>query len=267
MQRETSDFYSMSAEFYDLDYREKRYNEDLDFYVSESAASGGPVLELGCGTGRVSLAIAEAGIEVEGVDLSESMLQRLHSKLLEQPPQVRNRLSAQTGDLCSIRLHKTFPLVISPFRVVQHLIDRRQQRQWLRTVRRHLRSAGSLVFDVFQPDFELMFEMRERFLEIDYIHPQTSHRVRRWSQVDPMVETQTMRVHFNWCIEDAAGAPVRQRDGSVTLRWFTRAELENLLELEGFQVTDYWGTFDRQPFGVGSQNQIVKAKPSSPDHA
>ena len=72
-------------------------------------------------------------------------------------------------------------------------------------------------------------------------------------------EWQTNEVHFRWLEEDQAGAQVSESTGRLQFRWFTSAELENLLELEGFRITDYWGSFRREPFGDGSRQQIIRA--------
>lgn len=143
--------------------------------------------------------------------------------------------------------------------MVQHLREREDQRAWLRNVRRHLAPGGALCFDVFQPDFHYLSRPRGPEVEIDRTDSLTGLRTRRIFQTRPYPALQLIEVHFEWLVENTAGDSVCRSAGSVVFRWFTRGEIENLLELEGFNITDYWGSFNREPFGEGSQEQIIRA--------
>jgi len=253
------ELFRIAARFYDADYAALGYNADIPFYVELAVASGGPVLEMGCGTGRVLLPTAHAGVCIHGVDLSPDMLAELRKKLAGEPDPVQQRVSLTEGDVCSVELRTRFALVTAPFRVVQALLEREDQRAWLRNVRRHLLPGGALCFDVFQPDYRYLIEPRGPNLEMDRTDPNTGLRTRRTSRTVPYPATQRLEVHFQWTVEDAGGRPVSESSASLFLTWFTRGELENLLELEGFRITDYWGSFQREPFGEGSRDQIVRA--------
>ena len=87
---------------------------DVAFYVAQAQAAGSPVLELACGTGRVTIAIAEAGLRVVGLDLSPQMLARFEAKLPALPVEVRERITLVQGDMRSFDLGQRFPLVIIP---------------------------------------------------------------------------------------------------------------------------------------------------------
>jgi len=253
------EFYSRCAGFYDADYAARGYSEDIPFYVKLAVASGGPVLEMGCGTGRILLPAARAGVRVHGMDASRDMLARLRESLAKESREVRRRVSLTRGDIRSARADRKFALVTAPFRVAQHLLERADQRAWLRNVRRHLRPGGALCFDVFQPDYRYVAGPREPEVDLDRTDPATGRRVRRFSRTVPQPERQRIEVHFRWLVENASGKKVSESTGSSTMRWFTRGELENLLELEGFRITHYWGSFRREPFGRGSEQQIVRA--------
>ncbi len=257
---EVSEFYRIASEFYDADYAAKAYSEDIRFYVDLACASGGPVLEMGCGSGRVLLPIARAGIRIHGIDISSDMLAALRRSLSVEPPAVQQRVTVSEGDVSKAVVDGRFVLVTSPFRVVQHLQDRPEQRAWLRNVRRHLALGGALCFDVFQPDFQYLARPRGPEVEIDRTDPESGLRVRRIYQTRPHSALQLLEIHFEWLVENARGEMVSRSAGSTVMRWYTRGELENLLELEGFAITDYWGSFLREPFGDGSQNQIIRAE-------
>lgn len=258
---DVAEFYRIAAEFYDGDYAAKTYREDIHFYVDLARASGGPVLEMGCGTGRVLLPVARAGIRIHGIDLAGEMLAVLRQSLSLDPPAVQQRVTVTEGDVRKTTVDGRFALVTAPFRVVQHLLERQDQRAWLRNVRHHLAPGGALVFDVFQPDFHYLSRPRGPEVEIDRTNPETGMRVRRSFQTRPHSALQLLEIHFEWLVENAGGEMVSQSAGSTVMRWYTRGELENLLELEGFAITDYWGSFNRELFGEGSQNQVIRAGP------
>lgn len=253
------EFYSVCAAYYDADYAARGYSEDIAFYVDQAVASGGPVLEMGCGTGRILLPTARAGIRVHGMDLSPEMLSRLREALAKEPTEVQRRVSLTEGDIRTTRAGGKFALVTAPFRVAQHMLEREDQRAWLRNARRHLRLNGALCFDVFQPDYRRVAAPSGPDAEVDRTDPKTGLRVRLIVRTAPHPEMQRIEVHFQWLVEDASGATVSDSSASSVIRWFTRGELENLLELEGFRIVDYWGSFQREPFGAGSPQQIIRA--------
>src|SRR5262249_16400485 len=139
-----------AAEFYDhvVPYRERG---DIDFYVNEAQKSGGPLLEIGCGTGRVRVPIAAAGVEAVGLELSSRMLLLCREKLALEPPDVRCRVELIQGDMRQFDLGRQFPLITIPFRPLQLLVTVDDQLSCLETVRRHLVTGGKLILDVFNP--------------------------------------------------------------------------------------------------------------------
>ena len=251
------DLFRVEAAFYDGDYAALDWTADVPFYVELARESGGPVLEMGCGTGRILLPVARAGVRIHGVDRSPAMLAELDRKLCAEPAEVRERVSFSEGDIRTVEAGGQFALVTAPFRVVQFLLTREDQRAWLRNVRRHLAPGGALCFDVFQPNLAYLVGPRGPFLELDRRDPVSGRRVRRFARTTPHNEWQTVEVEFRWEIQEAGATT--ETTSTLVLRWFTRAELESLLELEGFEITDYWGTFAREAFGEGSPEQIVRA--------
>ncbi|MEK7755322.1 MAG: class I SAM-dependent methyltransferase, partial [Acidobacteriota bacterium] len=232
------------------------------FYRRLAEACGGPVLEMGCGTGRVLLPLARAGIAMHGMESSLAMLGQLRASLDREPASVRDRVALTHGDIRSTDAGLRFALVIAPGNVLHSFLERNEQRAWLANARRHLAAGGALVFDVFQPDYRRLLAAPDDWVQdVDRVDSRTGHRVRRLARCVHEVEFQRFRVEMRWVIEDAAGQTVAQESASVMQRWFTRGELENLLDLEGFRITDYWGSFAEEPFGKGSPAQIVRAVP------
>lgn len=256
------EFYDACAAYYDGDYDSAGYDADVPFYVELARESGGPVLELGCGTGRVLLPVARAGIEVVGVDSSAGMLEGLEARIAAEPAAVRRRVRRVRGDVRTVRVEGEFPLVIAPFRVVQHLVETADQRAWLRNVARHLRREppGELVFDVFQPDYSLIAEGETVSVDVERQDPATGATIRRVSRARYHPESQTFEVGFQWLVEGDDGEETPVDEIETVARWYTRPELELLLEIEGFELLDFWGGFDRSALGSESEDQVVRAR-------
>jgi ubiquinone/menaquinone biosynthesis C-methylase UbiE len=115
------DSYHVSAKYYDGAYAAMRDLVDAPFYLELAKEIGGPVLEIGCGTGRVLLPIARHGIEIHGVDNSAPMLGILRESLAQEKPDVRNKVTLHAGDMRDLFLSRRFPLVTIPFRPMQHM--------------------------------------------------------------------------------------------------------------------------------------------------
>ena len=139
---------------------------DVPFYVNAAKEFGDPVLELGCGSGRVAMAIALAGLKITGLDLLEKMLAQAERKLARLPEGVRARLNFVHADMTNFeikalfprRIVLQFPLIIIPFRPFQHLLEIQQQLDCVHCARKHLQPGGHLVLDFFQTDARRMHD-------------------------------------------------------------------------------------------------------------
>ena len=147
--------YGFTAEFYDhvAPYRERG---DVAFFVEMAQAAGGPVLEIGCGTGRVLIPTARAGSEIVGLDLSPSMLAVCRSNLAQEPAETQARVRLVEGDMRDFDLDQQFALATLPFRPFQHLTTIEDQIACLTTIHRHLAPGGRLVLDLFNPSIPFL---------------------------------------------------------------------------------------------------------------
>jgi SAM-dependent methyltransferase len=245
---------AVTARHYDEAYARLRApSGDAEFYLALARESGGPVLELGCGTGRVLLPIARAGIACTGLDLSPNMLDALRVK---QPPAslnlVRGRM--QDFDLGAAR----FALVTAPFRAFQHLYTVEDQLACLARVRRHLAPGGRFAFDVFKPRPERMALAHEPEQE-DARWREDEDEVVRSAEVTRDHASQTMQVtmHYDrW----RAGRRIARESADFRMRWFHRYELEHLLARAGFGDLALYGNFDRSAYGPDSPEMILIAR-------
>ncbi|HEY3279736.1 MAG TPA: class I SAM-dependent methyltransferase [Gemmatimonadales bacterium] len=230
--------------------------QDVAFYVEEAEQVRGPVLELGCGTGRILLPLARAGHTVVGLDSSPPMLARCRERIAAEPAAVRGRITLHQHDVRDFDLGTTYPLVIAPFRVLQHLITIKEQLAFLAAVARHLAAGGRFIFDVFNPHFAKLTGAdgveREDTPQQSLPDGRSFRRAARVTRV--RWADQVSEIELIWYV--AARRLVQTFD----LRWYLRAELEHLLARAGFQARDVYGDFTRAPLVDGSPEQIVCAE-------
>lgn len=260
MSDDSTAFYATCAHFYDGDYEAAGYDHDIDFYVAAARRSGGPVLELGCGTGRILLPTARAGVAIVGVDSSPAMLDRLAGKLSTEPAAVRECVRTAAADVRTLELGERFPLVTAPFRVLQHLVERADQRAFLAAVARHLAPGGEFVFDCFQADYEAVASPPQMAVDIERTDPESGRLIRRVARAEHNPEMQTFTVHLEWLLGEPDTPEYEERITRTVLRWYTLGELELLLEIAGFEILEVLGHFDGVKFGPGASDQIVRAR-------
>jgi SAM-dependent methyltransferase len=221
---------------------------DVEFYLDCARRFGSPILELGTGTGRILIPLAEAGYEVVGLDLSRAMLGVAAAKLDERP-EVADRVRLVEGDMTNFDLGQRFALAIIPARSFQHVVTPAGQRETLRCVRRHLMPSGHLILDLFDPNFELLFANDSTDLPSrEARDPRSGHLVRRTVVArhnDPLRQTVQETLRFE--VFDAAGHVLAREETSWTLRWSMRQEIAYLLELCGFEPVDLFSDFKGSP--------------------
>jgi SAM-dependent methyltransferase len=252
---------SFIADYYDESPIVKGRLQDVAFYRDAAREFGDPVLELGCGTGRITMALAEAGKRITGLDLSERMLERAVKKRAALHVEARERVHLVQGDMARFDLGETFRLVIIPFRPFQHLLEVRQQMDCLDCVRKHLAPGGRLILDVFQTDAERMHDpvhMRE-MLVTEY-NTADGRRVRISERVTAFHRAEQRNdVEMIFSIAHRDGRQERLVF-AWPLRYFFRYEVEHLLARCGFRVEAEYGDFDRTPIRADSPEMIFVAE-------
>jgi SAM-dependent methyltransferase len=204
--------------------------EDVGFYVEEALRSGGPVVELAVGTGRIAVPIAQAGIPVVGIDQSPAMI--AVAAEFARRTEVSELLDLRLGDLRDPPVEERVPLVICPFRSLLHLPGEAEKFGALRAARRLLVSGGRLVFDVFSPSRDDIEETHGRWLERE---PGIFERA-EW---DETARTLTLSVRGG-----AAAA-------TMQLHWLSLIEWERLIGEADLELDAVYGWFDRRPFEGG----------------
>ena len=265
------DFYEAAANLYDHTFgRAELEGErgDVAFYVQEARQAGSPVLELACGTGRVLIPIAHAGVPVVGLDSSPAMLATARKKLARLREATRQRIELVEGDMRSFSLDRRFDLVIIPFRSFLHLMTPADQRRALGRIREHLTDDGRLVFNIFDPRLDMIASHlghRGHPLEkeSEFTHPETGRQVVEWVRRRYDAANQTIEEERIFEELEAGGRVVSRTPAPLALRWIYRFEMEHLLELSGFTVEALYGGFDRGPFHHGGEQVWVARRASS----
>lgn len=256
-----ADAHYRDPHYYDHAYA--KYKVDVAFYLELATAAGGPVLELGVGTGRLAIALAERGVDVVGVDRMLGMLERARERLAKRPRRIRDRVELVHEDLRTVRLGRRFPLVIAPFNVLQHLYTREDVERALETCRVHSSRPGRLALDVLLPDVASLARHPDRFYKCRPIrHPRDGRRYAYAEafRYDRNTQIQTTVMRFS-AVDDPE---VRRFDYLVQRQFFPR-ELEALLHYNGFDVLRHDGGFRGEPLDECSESQVVIAQPRSSD--
>ena len=246
------------ADIYDAVYAD--LDHDLGFYTGLAESTGGPVLELGCGTGRVGLAIAAKGIDVVGVDISPRMVEAAQAKAKQR--KLSERCIFQTGDMADIRLAGSYPLVIMPFRSFQSMLTVEEQKAALATAAAHLGPGGTLAFDVFQPDVgQLGVESDETVpFHVRDVKQPGGGTIVVWGQNgwDGVEQVNSARLIIEEL--DAKGVMVRRIYRDFDLRYTFRYEMQHLLEICGFDVESVAGDFAGGPVTDDGDDMVWVAK-------
>ncbi|HEX2187528.1 MAG TPA: class I SAM-dependent methyltransferase [Longimicrobiaceae bacterium] len=265
-----------SVRYYDSDYPapwDEEYAENFDAttelqglahdvprYVGLAARTGGPVLELCCGTGRVGIPLARAGHAVTGVDLSEAMLDRLRDRLARETEEVRGRVSLARQDVARLDLpQKAFRLAILPFNSLLCITRMEDQLSTLRAAARHLTPGGLLVVDAVNP---LVLPLQgdpvpRPFLNRRNVH--TGDRYTRFAALGPVDEGQRQEL-YGWYDEVGPGGVVRRTEYRMHWRPVFRQELELMLGIAGFSVVSVEGGHRNEPFTSRSPKLFVTAR-------
>jgi SAM-dependent methyltransferase len=226
--------YDAIAELYDPWSRS--VTEDVPFYVAEARKAGGPIVELGVGTGRIAVPTAVAGVRVIGVDSSAGMLEICRRRAEEAS--VAELLDLRLGDLAAPPVSERVRLVTCPFRSYLHLPDEAARLAALSAARGLLVPGGRLIFDVFAPLKDDILATHGRWIERE---PEIFERA-DWDE-----EAQTLTLS------------VRGPEGEATMRlaWISARQWRKTLKKAGFEVEHCYGWFDYRPYRGGEDMVFV----------
>ncbi len=241
--------------YYELDHAD--YVADIPFYQDLARQAGEPVLELGCGAGRVLIPLAEAGITITGVDLAPRMLERAREQA--HAAGVANRITLVQADMRRLSLPTRFRLAFCALNTLMHLTELEDQIAVLESARRHLVSGGLFAVDLPNPHLSLHTEERTPLiLDKELIDPETGHRILKLVSYrsDPALQISDITVMYDEVDHDGQ---VQRTLVPMRMRWIYPYELRLMLEIAGFHLDQFYGSYDLEPFSTQSERLIAVA--------
>jgi SAM-dependent methyltransferase len=250
--------YEFVADLYDHVglYRDR---PDVRFFVEAATAAGSPVLEVGCGTGRVLIPTARAGVGIVGLDLSPHMLAICGQRLQAEPESVRGRVRLVEADMRNFDLGSRFTLATIPFRPFQHLITVEDQLSCLASIRRHLVDDGMLILDLFNPSLDFLVNRpvgEELDEEPTFVTPDGRTVVRRHKTVAIDRFQQVGHYELVYYVTHPDGRQERLVQ-AFPMRYLFRFEAEHLLARAGFTLEHVYADFDKNPYGSSYPGELL----------
>lgn len=223
-------------------------NQDLVFWIGQAQQHGDPILELACGTGRVTIALARQGFKMTGLDNSEAMLNEARRKSAAANVEVE----WIEADMRGFDLAKTFSLIMLPANTLCHLLSLDDFEACLASVKKHLAGGGKFVVDVFVPKMELLVDKPgERFPFSEYDDPDGRGRIVVTESYVYEPDTQIKRITTHHAIRG------EETEGELNMRMYFPQELDALIKCNGFVIDDKYGDYDQTTFDTQSEKQLV----------
>jgi SAM-dependent methyltransferase len=247
------------AQYYDLEH--DAFTADVAMYQAIAQQTDGPVLELGCGTGRLVQALVRAGKRAVGVDDDPAMLARAESRLRATGVPTRRWRLVQV-DVRQLVLRERFGLVLAPLDFLGYFADVGDQLAVLAVARAHLRRAGRLVLDVTHPPGAFLDQPEGLLVHQWTRDTDDGGALTKWWVRELDAGTQIAALTAYYDLTDADGI-LRRVVQRLRLRYFFRFELALLLERAGLEVSGIYGGYGLEPFTANSPRLIVEARATS----
>jgi SAM-dependent methyltransferase len=237
------------ARFYDLIYHQIRDSVDKEFFLQEMKQAKGKVLEMGVGTGRFFMEALNQGVDIYGLDISESMITVLQNKLKKED---QKRINIQ--NMVNFDYDQRFDLIVAPFRVFMHLIDKAEQITALNNAYHHLNSNGKFIFDTFVPDLQQLINGLNNHVDFEGEH-EPGKKIKRIVSTKPDLINQLINITFRLEWDENDG--LKQEEWKFPLRFFFRYELEHLIERSDFRNYKILGDYHGNELNAHSKEFIV----------
>jgi SAM-dependent methyltransferase len=243
------------ARFYDTVYASLRDGVDNTWYLERMARAGGPVLEIGVGTGRLFAEARRRGIDAWGIDVSPSMIAACRAKLA---PEDQHRVSV--ADAVSLGTSRRFAMICAPFRVLSHVHDAADQLRLLDAVHDGLLPGGVFIFDLYVPNLRFLLEGIPEHADFDGEYA-PGRRLRRLVESAPAnlaTQRNRVRMQFRWDDDDGEHAG----EWTFEMRFFFRFEVEHLVARSKLSLEAVYGDFADGALTPESRELVVVCRRS-----
>lgn len=251
--------YDRIAAYYDLTHA--RLTADRDFLLDLVMQTGDPILEIGCGSGRLLLPLIEAGLHVTGLDNSAAMLARARERLAALSPEVQKRANLVETDVLQWQNdNEQFALIIIPYNTLMHF-NRQQSKKLFRLIRDWLGANGRLFIDLENP-FTLVNSaaQNEFLLEDEFTDPESGESVQQFSRTT--LDTNAQQLYVEWKYMASYRQSERNPDSiQVEMSYHYRFphQLEMALSQAGLKLKNMFGGYGRTPFNEASPRLLLLA--------
>jgi SAM-dependent methyltransferase len=252
-----SGFYAQIARYYDAENTDK--NDDIPFYLDLAKEVGGPILDVGCGSGRVTFPLARAGYQVHGIDNERAMLERAEA-IIARDANLKARVTLHEADAVTHTYPVKFGLTLLPYNCLMHFRDQEQQLALLKNLRACTKPDGLLVLDLPNAGDVYATEDTDAVVfERTFLEPETGHLVMQQSVSTLDRTAQILRV--TWIYDEVtADGTLKRTFAPLTLYYFFYNELVLLLKLAGFEVEAVYGDLDGSDYEDGAPRMVVLAR-------
>jgi SAM-dependent methyltransferase len=247
--------YIKSANLYDLDQRDNLI-VDIPFYMEYAKKQKGNILELGCGTGRVSIELAKAGYSVTGLDLSEQMLEIYKNKIKHLPKDISEKIELINGNMADFNISKRFSLIIAPFRAFQALTVEDDTKNCLKCIKEHLSGNGIFIINVFRP-YKILDESWCSKESVQWEHDDEKngvHIIKKDCRERIDTKKQIIYPYFVYEVKENNGNVERYIE-YLELRYYYYEQLVELLRRNDFQILEEYGWYDKS--GIESGRELI----------
>jgi len=246
------------AEWYDIFYAAADPG-DIDFYHGLSKASGGPILEIGVGTGRIALPLAQQGMEIVGIDLFEPMLKVAHQNALDVAP-LDGSFRLIQADMRDFDLKRQFPIVTIPARTLLLATTEAEQIDTLCCAAKHLASDGTMAFNLFYPDPEMLADDPDEEFLLEVVDKPDGGRYvltarNRFDVVSQLNHGVQIAEEL-----DPKGEILRRQELKVVVRYLYPEQIIALCDRVGLEVIEMWGDFEGGELDEESDEIVVLAR-------
>lgn len=222
--------------------------DDLEFYLdSFPRDKKNKILELCCGTGRLTLPIAQAGYSITGVDMTPSMLEKAKIKAHEAGLDIEYI----EGDMRNLDLHMRYDIVFIPFNSIHHLYTNEDLIQTLKVVKKHLKKGGIFLMDCYNPNISLIAEGEKGFQEIAHYTTSDGRAIQIKQLMRYESKSQINRIEWHYKVNGNFDS-VQNLD----MRMYFPQELDFYLQSCGFKIRNKFGNFEGDAFQDSSEKQV-----------
>lgn len=249
--------YEQIARFYDLIHNE--LTDDIKRVLTLASQSHDPILELGCGTGRLLIPLARAGHTIIGLDNSPAMLDKARQRLTAEPQAVQNRVKLVEADMVDFTLDEKVGLAIVPYNTLLHL-DERKKGQLFQTVGRHMDDNGRLFLDLANPQHAAQSHDNHNLtLERVMTDPDNGDYIVQMASSWADQEQQLLHITWLYDVSPAKGGPVHRTIVEADYYYIYPHQVELLLRQAGFRMAAIYGDYEGRPFDEASDRLLIMA--------